>query len=159
MDDQRFRKAMGKFATGVTIVTTKTGEDIHGMTANAFMSVSLNPKLVLISIDEDANMNRYIQDEKRFAVSILHEKQKYLSAYFAGQVKERKTIAFANFLEMPVIKEALVTLVCDVADTIVAGDHTLFLGKVQDLAINDGLPLTFFDGDYQQFATDIKLDG
>lgn len=56
---------MGKFATGVTVITTMIGEEAYGMTANAFMSVSLNPKLVLISIDENAHMNQYLQQSKK----------------------------------------------------------------------------------------------
>ena len=94
MEDRLFRTAMGKFATGVTVITTKVGDTVHGMTANAFMSVSLNPKLVLISIGEKANMNRLIKESGTFAVSVLNEQQQDLSAYFAGQSKEEKNIRF-----------------------------------------------------------------
>ena len=71
MDDRKFRNAMGKFASGVTVITTEADGEIHGMTANAFMSVSLNPKLVVISIGERANMLEKIQGSKKFAVNIL----------------------------------------------------------------------------------------
>ena len=71
MEDRLFRNAMGQFATGVTVVTTEIDREIHGMTANAFMSVSLNPKLVVISIAEKAQMLRKIQQTKRYVVNIL----------------------------------------------------------------------------------------
>lgn len=85
MDDRTFRRAMGHFATGVTIITTKVDEGIHGMTANAFMSVSLDPKLVAISIDNRANIINKIDSSQKFAVSLLNANQKDLSMHFAGQ--------------------------------------------------------------------------
>lgn len=72
MDDRTFRRAMGHFATGVTIITTKVDEGIHGMTENAFMSVSLDPKLVAISIDNRANIINKIDSSQKFAVSLLN---------------------------------------------------------------------------------------
>ncbi|SHG43580.1 flavin reductase family protein [Ornithinibacillus halophilus] len=150
MDDRTFRTAMGKFATGVTIVTTKVGEDIHGMTANAFMSVSLDPKLILISIDEKATMKRYIDHSNQFAISILNDQQKDMSAYFAGQKKEMKEVDFHWFNGMPTIDGALVKLTCDVDNSVVAGDHTLYIGKVTDVAITEGEPLAFFEGKYRK---------
>ncbi|GGA66358.1 flavin reductase family protein [Ornithinibacillus halotolerans] len=150
MDDRLFRNAMGKFATGVTVITTKLGEDVHGMTANAFMSVSLDPKLVLVSVGNKATMKPYITNAGKFAISILNEEQKDLSAYFAGQINETREIDFYWFQEMPTIKEALVNIVCDLHDAVEAGDHTLFLGKVTDIVIRDGEPLAFYEGKYRE---------
>lgn len=150
MDDRLFRTAMGKFATGVTVITTKVGEAVHGMTANAFMSVSLNPKLVLISIGEKANINRLIKESGTFAVSVLNEHQQDMSAYFAGQIKEERKIPFDTFNDMPVIPDALVNLTCDVHQSIIAGDHTLYIGEVTDLRVRDGEPLGFFEGKYKK---------
>lgn len=150
MDDRLFRNAMGKFATGVTVITTKVGDTEHGMTANAFMSVSLNPKLVLISIGEKANMNRLIKESGKFAVSVLNGQQQDLSAYFAGQIKEEREIQFDTFNGMPVIPDALVNLTCNVYDSVVAGDHTLYIGEVTDLRMQDGEPLGFYEGKYKK---------
>ncbi|MFD1706461.1 flavin reductase family protein [Siminovitchia sediminis] len=150
MEDRLFRTAMGKFATGVTVITTKVGGNVHGMTANAFMSVSLNPKLVLISIGEKANMNRLIKQSGKFAVSVLNESQQDLSAYFAGQIKEERDVKFDTFNHMPVIKDALVNLTCNVHDAVIAGDHTLYIGEVTDLRVQDGEPLGFFEGKYKK---------
>ncbi|MBC5637683.1 flavin reductase [Ornithinibacillus sp. BX22] len=157
MDDRAFRHAMGKFATGVTIITTKLGNDIHGMTANAFMSVSLNPKLVLVSVDHKATMKHYINHSGKFAISFLNQDQKELSAYFAGQMKETREIDFHWFHELPTIKEALVNLVCELHDAVDAGDHTLFIGKVTDLEVRDGEPLAFYEGKYRELVSSERV--
>lgn len=150
MDDRTFRTAMGKFATGVTVITTQLNNEVYGMTANAFMSVSIDPKLVLISIDENANMNQYVGEAGQFAISILNEDQQDMSAYFAGQVKEQRNINFNWFNDMPAIDGAIVNLTCDVHDSVVAGDHTLYIGAVTDVFVTDGEPLAFFSGKYRQ---------
>lgn len=158
MDDRIFRNAMGKFATGVTVVTTKLGEEIHGMTANAFMSVSLDPKLVLVSVDHRATMKRYIENSGKFAISFLNQEQRDLSVYFAGQINETREIDFYWLQEMPTIKDALVNIVCDLHEAIDAGDHTLFIGKVIDLEIRDGDPLTFFQGKYRELGNSERVN-
>jgi flavin reductase (DIM6/NTAB) family NADH-FMN oxidoreductase RutF len=158
MDDRMFRNAMGKFATGVTVVTTKLGEDIHGMTANAFMSVSLDPKLVLVSVDNRATMKRYIESSGKFAISFLNQDQKDLSAYFAGQIKEMREIDFYWLQEMPTIKDALVNIICELHETVDAGDHTLFIGKVMDIEIRDGDPLTFYQGQYRELENSERVN-
>ncbi|TCZ77760.1 flavin reductase [Paenibacillus albiflavus] len=151
MDDQAFRIAMGKFATGVTVITTSIDGEAHGMTANAFMSVSLNPKLVLISIGEKAKMLSKIKESGKFAVSILAEEQKEMSMYFAGQIKEQREIDFEWINDTPVLRSSLATIVCDVYDSLVAGDHTLFVGEVKYLASSDAEPLLFSAGKYRNF--------
>jgi flavin reductase (DIM6/NTAB) family NADH-FMN oxidoreductase RutF len=152
MDKKTFRSAMGKFATGVTVITTLSDNKAHGMTANAFMSVSLNPKLVLISIDEKAKMLDKINESETFAVNILANYQKEFSMYFAGQTKEERNLEFDWISEIPVIKDALANIVCKVHSKQIAGDHTLFIGEVTDIAIRDGAPLTFFEGKYGQIV-------
>lgn len=149
MDDRMFRNAMGNFATGVTVISTVVENQPHAMTANAFMSVSLSPKLVLISIGEKANMKKMIDKSGKFAVSILAEDQKEMSMYFAGQIKEKREIDFKLFNNMPVINNALVNLTCNVVNSYIAGDHTLYIGEVTDLYLQDGKPLGFFKGQYQ----------
>ena len=148
MDDRTFRNAMGKFATGVTVITTQTKDDIHGMTANAFMSVSLTPKLITISVDNRANMLDKIKESKQFAVNILSDKQQDISMHFAGQTKEEREIEFGFIEGIPVIQEALVSVVCDLDTSYVVGDHTLFIGRVIDIKTTEGDPLTFYCGRY-----------
>ncbi|MBS4219748.1 flavin reductase family protein [Bacillus sp. FJAT-49711] len=149
MDDRLFRTAMGRFATGVTVITTKVNEVVHGMTANAFVSVSLDPKLILVSIREKAHMNQLLKESGNFAISILNEHQEDLSAYFADQIKEEREIDFDVFNGMDVIKDALVNMTCTVQNSVIAGDHTLYIAEVSDLRIQDGDPLLFYGGKYK----------
>jgi flavin reductase (DIM6/NTAB) family NADH-FMN oxidoreductase RutF len=153
MDDRMFRNAMGKFATGVTIITTELDGEVHGMTANAFMSVSLNPRLVVISIGEKAKMLNKINESGKFAVNILGEDQKKVSMQFAGQIKEEQVeIEFERLGELPVIKNSLANISCKIYSQQVAGDHTLFIGEVTGIVLREGTPLTFFEGKYGQFT-------
>ncbi len=150
MDDRAFRNAMGKFATGVTVITTVLEDEAHGMTANAFMSVSLNPRLVLISIGEKAKMLDKINESGKFAVNILSDDQKDLSMHFAGQIKEKRQIEFDWINELPVIKNALTNIVCKVHSKQIVGDHTLFIGEVTDIVTCEGAPLAFYEGKYSK---------
>jgi flavin reductase (DIM6/NTAB) family NADH-FMN oxidoreductase RutF len=153
MDDRMFRNAMGKFTTGVTIITTELDGEVHGMTANAFMSVSLNPRLVVISIGEKAKMLNKINQSGKFAVNILGEDQKKVSMQFAGQIKEEQVeIEFETLGELPVIKNSLANISCKIHSQQVAGDHTLFIGEVTDIVLREGTPLTFFEGKYGQLT-------
>jgi len=149
MDDRLFRTAMGKFSTGVTVIVTETDGKPHGMTANAFMSVSLDPKLVVISIKENAHILPKLQASKKFSVNILAEEQEEVSMIFAGQLKG-KEVAFDRLDNAPVIPGAIAQVVCEVSAEHIEGDHTLFIGKVTDITVTDGDPLLFFNGRYRQ---------
>lgn len=151
MDNRVFRNTMGKFATGVTVITTKVGEDVHGMTANAFMSLSLDPKLITISVDNKANMLDRIQDSGKFAVSILAEEQQDISMHFAGQKKKDDGVYFDLINNVPIVRDSLASIVCDVYDAYEVGDHTLFIGKVIEIELRDGSPLTFYQGKYGNY--------
>ncbi|MCL6631828.1 MAG: flavin reductase family protein [Alicyclobacillus herbarius] len=150
MDDREFRTAMGRFATGITVVTSLQDNQPRGMTANAFMSVSLNPKLVLVSISNRAKMNACIQQTGRYGVSVLAESQKEVAMTFAGQLSNARSPEFAWMDGLPVLSGSLVTLACNVVDAHLAGDHTLFIGEVTSLNIQSGQPLLFFSGQYSQ---------
>ncbi|WP_019415265.1 flavin reductase family protein [Paenisporosarcina sp. TG20] len=153
MDDHIFKTTMGKFATGVTIITTELNGEVQGMTANAFMSVSLDPKLILISVANKAKMNESIKKSGIFAVSLLANDQEEMSMYFAGQIKEKRDIAFKSFNGMPVIDGALANITCDVHNTHVEGDHTLYIGSVRDIELKEeGKPLTYFSGRYYEIS-------
>ena len=150
MDDLLFRKAMGKFATGVTVLTTIHEGDIHGMTANAFMSVSLDPKLVVISVGKNARFLDKVTQSKRFAVNILAEDQQQVSQHFAG--KPQGEVQFATLDGLPVIDGAIAQITCEVASVYEEGDHTLFIGRVTDLKLEEKNPLLFFGGKYSEVA-------
>ncbi|MED4071925.1 flavin reductase family protein [Priestia endophytica] len=153
MDNRTFRNAMGKFATGVTVITTDIDGEVHGMTANAFMSVSLNPPLILISIDEKAKMLSKIKKSGRFSVNILSEEQQEVSMLFAGQSSDKENVTFEKRNGNSVIKESLANIICTVYGNQVAGDHTLFIGEVEDVILRDGKPLAFYEGKYSRLTT------
>lgn len=152
MDDRQFRTAMGKFATGVTVITTEVEGDVHGMTANAFMSVSLDPKLVVISIGEKAKILNKIKESKIFTVNILAANQQELSMIFAGQLKEQKEVVFDRLDGKPVLPGAVAQIACEVSTEHVEGDHTLFIGKVTDIHLEDAEALIFYSGKYRSLT-------
>ncbi|MGJ9385051.1 flavin reductase family protein [Salipaludibacillus sp. CF4.18] len=142
---------MGRFTTGVTVITTEVDGEVHGMTANAFMSVSLEPKLVQISVANKAKMLNLISESGTYTVNILSGDQQDISMQFAGQNKEDKEVEFETFEGLPIIKNSIVSLACKIYDTHEAGDHTLFIGEVLNLKIQDGDPLVYFEGKYKEF--------
>lgn len=152
MDDRLFRNAMGKFATGVTVVATEVDGQVHGMTANAFMSVSLSPKLVVVSIAEKATMLEKVKQSKTFSVNILAAGQQDLSMIFAGQIKERRDVQFDRLGGVPVLPGSIAQVTCEVTSTHKEGDHTLFIGKVTDIHLEDEEPLVYFSGKYRKLA-------
>ncbi|MGO0059910.1 flavin reductase family protein [Brevibacillus fluminis] len=152
MDDRLFRNAMGKFASGVTVITTEVDGEPYGMTANAFLSVSLQPKLVLVSVGVHAQMHQRLKQAKRYAVNILARHQEDVSALFAGQKKDGGTVAFEHVDGIPVLKDTIATITCNVVAEHLAGDHTLFIGEVTDLRLVDGEPLLFYQGKYRDLA-------
>lgn len=146
------RKALGRFVSGVTIVTTAECEDesaVHGMTANAFTSVSLAPPLVLVSIANRAKMNERITGTGRYGVSILAGDQEPLSLHFAGAASEPDLVRFVWRKGVPLLEGALVHLACTVVDSHPAGDHTLHVGRVEELRYDDGHPLVFYTGSFR----------
>lgn len=149
MDNRLFRDTMGKFATGITIVSAEYKGEMVGMTVNAFMSVSLDPKLIAISIDENASMYTKLQETKRFGLSILKEEQKELSMIFSKQMEKDRAIPYIMQDDVPVIEGSIATLTCKVMDTAKAGDHMIFIAEVTNIQANDGEPILFYGGKYR----------
>ena len=153
-----FRRTLGMFATGVTVLATRVGEQIHGMTANAFMSVSLRPPLVLISIDRRAKMGALLHEGMRFGVSVLEAKQTGLSDRFAGRIAdELPEAAFEIVHETPLVDGALAHLVARVVRSYWGGDHSLFLGQVEFARYGEGRPLLFHGGRYERLIEDPRV--
>jgi flavin reductase (DIM6/NTAB) family NADH-FMN oxidoreductase RutF len=153
-----FRRTLGMFATGVTVLTTRVGEQVHGMTANAFMSVSLRPPLVLVSIDRRAKMGALLHEGTRFGVSVLEAHQTGLSDRFAGRVSEDPPeAAFEVVHETPLVEGALAHLVARVVRSYWGGDHSLFLGQVEFARYGDGQPLLFHGGRYERLIEDPRV--
>jgi flavin reductase (DIM6/NTAB) family NADH-FMN oxidoreductase RutF len=154
MDDREFRTAMGKFATGVTVIATDVDGDVHGMTANAFMSVSLSPKLVVISIGDKARILEKIKQSKSFSVNILAADQQELSMIFAGQIKGHREVLFDRLDDKPVLAGAVAQIACEVSAEYLEGDHTLFIGKVTDIQLTNADPLIFYSGRYRALVNE-----
>lgn len=153
-----FRRTLGMFATGVTIITTQAGEQVHGMIANAFMSVSLRPPLVLISVDKRAKMNALLREGVRFGVNVLSEEQRELSDHFAGRPGTQAPEAhFTVVHDAPVVDGALAQLVARAERSYWGGDHSLFLGRVEYARYGTGTPLLFHGGQYEQLLAKAPL--
>lgn len=163
LDSADFRKAMGCFATGVTIITlSMDGEvhgEVHGMTANAFASVSLDPPLVLVCVDQRAITHAHLHAKKRFGVNVLGEDQRAISEYYANpeRTHERAEVeAGARFERTrhgtPMLHGSLAFLECRLHSAQEAGDHTIFIAEVEDVVVRDGDPLLFFRGQYRQIG-------
>jgi flavin reductase (DIM6/NTAB) family NADH-FMN oxidoreductase RutF len=152
-----FRRTLGMFATGVTVLTTRTGETVHGMTANAFTSVSLCPPLVLVSIDRRARMNNLLHEGTRFAVNVLEAGQARLSDHFAGREARGDEPRFELVHDTPLVEGALAHLVCRVVRSYWGGDHSLFLGQVEFARYGEGEPLLFHGGRYERIVRDPRV--
>ncbi|KIH70268.1 flavin reductase family protein [Salinicoccus roseus] len=150
MDDRQFRNAMGKFATGVNVIAAEVDGEVYGMTANAFMSVSLDPKLIVISIGNHAKMLERIRQSGKFSVNVLSCEQQEESMRFAGQKKFEDKFDFGRLGDTPVVENALCQLSCEVYNEHTEGDHVLFIGKVNDLVLEEGDPLVFNCGKYRK---------
>ncbi|MEX0801600.1 MAG: flavin reductase family protein [Dehalococcoidia bacterium] len=150
-----FREVMGQFPTGVTIVTTRLGDELHGMTANAIASVSLQPPLVLVCIDAAADSHDIVDRAGVFALNILARDQEELSWQFA--VKEGRSSHALDDVPhhiratgAPIIDGSVAYLDCRIVQRLPAGDHTIFIGEVEDAArLNDAEPLVFHRGAYR----------
>jgi flavin reductase (DIM6/NTAB) family NADH-FMN oxidoreductase RutF len=150
----QFRNALGRFASGVTVVTARYEEQTHGMTANAFVSVSLDPPLVLVSLDNRSYMHRILPRVGRYGVSVLAENQEALSNHFAGLTVEGLEIRFTMRKDIPLLEGAVAYFVVQVIDAHPAGDHSLYVGRVEHFESRDDKPLLFYAGRYQQLGAE-----
>lgn len=158
LDARSFRSLFGNFATGVTVVTTNAGGRLHGMTANAVCSVSLEPMLVLVCVDRSAACHRQIVEAERFGLSILAADQRALSDLFArtGEPEQNGLRGAAFRLaagDVPILEQAIGWLVCRVSERCRGGDHDIFVGEVEQGGVDrEAEPLLFFRGAYRGLA-------
>src|SRR5713101_695774 len=135
-----FRQVMGRFATGVTVVTTRSQETLAGLTVNAFCSVSLNPPLILICVDPTSTTCPVIHESGVFAVNMLTDKQEYLSRCFATSSGERyEGFCHASYhveaTGAPIIDDTLAFIDARVVAEYPGGDHVIFLGQVEAMGV------------------------
>jgi flavin reductase (DIM6/NTAB) family NADH-FMN oxidoreductase RutF len=151
------KNAYARWATGVTVVTTRAGDRIHGMTVSAFSEVSLDPPLVLVCVDKTSNTRSVISESKVFAVNILERGQADLSTRFAAKEDEDRRFSGVDYQTgetgAPLLAGTVANLDCRLTDTHEAGDHFIFIGEVVALQLFDGEPLMFHDRAYRGLAS------
>jgi flavin reductase (DIM6/NTAB) family NADH-FMN oxidoreductase RutF len=148
-----FRAALGRFASGVTVVTTRNEDGrIYGITVSAFCSVSLEPPLILVCIDKTTGSNQAIKESRLFVVNVLSTDQQHYSDQFASQLPNKfDGVEFhLNEAGLPVLKNVLVNLECRLASSYEAGDHTIFVGEVLQSRVAEDKPLIYFHGNYRK---------
>ena len=155
MDGAQFRHLLGRFATGVTVITTGSLKQPHGMTANAFSSLSLQPPLVLVCIDHRRQSYRRIQEQGWFGVSVLADTQQWVADLFAarvpGEAARTDGLFEAGVMGLPLIGSCLAQLECRLTAVYPGGDHSIFVGEVVHGRLGPASrPLIFFQGAYRQ---------
>ena len=151
-DTELFRKTMGGFATGVTVITVDAAGGPHGMTANAFMSGSLTPPLCVVSIAKRAHTHAMVVAAGRFGVNILGEDQRDLAIYFAGKKSLEIDARFETIEETPLLRSCAARIAARVENSCDCGDHTLFIGAIRHMDANDRPPLVYHRGAFGGLA-------
>lgn len=148
-----FRSALGKFGTGVTIVTTNGVDGPVGMTVNSFASVSLDPPLVLWSPSKSSHRYKYFDQEDRFAIHVLSSDQEWMANHFTRRTNSIDACDWALSKHgVPVIRGVVAHFECEKHTTIDAGDHAVVVGRVLQATVSDKQPLIFCAGQYGKFV-------
>lgn len=157
---EAFKAAASKFATGVTVVTTRLDREVYGMTVSAFASLSLEPLLVLVSLNKRSPLSDMVERSGRFAISILHQDQDQVATYFATSDRPRCEEAFPGIgtyvaeTGAPIISDSIAHFDCELHMVLPGGDHHILMGAVVDARADDGEPLLYYDGGFRRLATD-----
>lgn len=147
-----FRAALSRFPSGVTVVTTRDRNGtLHGITVSAFCSVSLDPPMVLVCIEKTTSSHSALSATGVFVVNILSEHQRDLSEHFASQLTNKfSNVNYKTGIDgLPVLNDVAASLECRVEQAYEGGDHTIFLGAVEEVTVNDVRPLAYLHGDYR----------
>jgi flavin reductase (DIM6/NTAB) family NADH-FMN oxidoreductase RutF len=154
VDARRFREAMARFATGITVVTAPAHDGPHGVTINAFASLSLTPPLVLVCIEHGRYTLKVLDAARVFAVNVLAEGQQHLSRFFSTDSRPEGPHAFDGIPHRrgrlaPVLDGCLAHVECRVVAQYPGGDHTIFVGEVETVEVFAGRrPLVYYDRGY-----------
>ncbi|HWZ97357.1 MAG TPA: flavin reductase family protein [Candidatus Dormibacteraeota bacterium] len=155
VSSSEFRRALGHFATGVTVLTVeREAGHVHGMTANSFASVSLEPPLVSVCVDHRARLLPMLKEKQRFGVNVLRREQQAFSEFFARieqdpEALERLGVKFFwTEQKIPLLENVLCQLSCKLSGLHVAGDHTIVIAEVESAKLFAGEPLLFYRGQY-----------
>ncbi|BCK73048.1 actinorhodin polyketide dimerase [Streptomyces libani subsp. rufus] len=154
MDADSFRRALGTFPSGVTIVTTTDADgEAWGITASAFCSVSLSPPLVLFCPAVSARSHDLLRGAERYAINVLRPEHRTLALRFATAGADKFARAgFRTESGVPVLSSALATLVCRASARYDAGDHSILVGEVESVHVQEGMPLLYFDREFRELS-------
>jgi flavin reductase (DIM6/NTAB) family NADH-FMN oxidoreductase RutF len=154
IDSLAFRKTMGLFATGVTVMAAEVNGKIYGMTANSVTSVSLEPLLLLVCVHKDGQIMEFLHNSRGFSINILNEDQADLSRFFANMwtEPERPEFKFKPWVGGPRLENAIGSIACRTREHFEGGDHWIVMGEVIDLyrQENPADPLLFYRGQYRR---------
>jgi flavin reductase (DIM6/NTAB) family NADH-FMN oxidoreductase RutF len=153
-----FKQALQHWASGVAVVTSHSEKfGVQGMTVTAFSSVSINPPLILVCINESADTGDGIQESGYFAVNVLNSDQQEVSNQFAGgssqQQRFENTAWHLESPGVPVLDDSIASLTCKVVNKIHAGTHFIIIGEVQSTLCRPGDPLIYYRGTYRKLLT------
>ena len=156
IDTSTFRRLLGRFASGIAIITARDGDRDVGMTVSAFCSVSLSPPLVLVCVDRKASMHDLLLSHPKLGISIVGSEHEAHSRRFADK-KEARRFDGVPFTRgessVMLLDDATAQLECQLVSHHAAGDHTIFIAEVERGAMGDAEPLLHFSGRYAQLAT------
>jgi len=152
-----FREALGRWASGVTIITSRVGDRIHGMTVSDFSGASMSPPLATVCAAKGSNTTALIAEGECFGVNVLRADQQDLSNRFASKKLENERFDGLETIELetgaPLLDQALVNLDCRLVATHDTGDHVIYVGEIVASIVREGDPLLYFRGGYGQLAT------
>ena len=158
IDQDAFKEALRGWASGVTVVTSRAGDKVHGMTVSAFSSVSADPPLVLVCANRASKTHGVIEEGGVFAVNILAEHQQDVSNVFASSKHEDSRLERVRWREgetgAPLIDEALASFECEVRSAHHEGSHTIYIGRVEAVHTTDAAPLLYYKGGYRSLSCD-----
>ncbi len=152
VNSDEFRSALSRFPSGVTVVTTRDEDGrYHGITVSAFCSLSLDPPRVLICVEKTTGSHLALETSQAFIVNMLSADQREMSERFASTLEDKfEAVEFETGIDgIPMILGCLATLECRVTNAYDGGDHSIFVGEVEQATVNDGDPIVYFRGDYR----------
>jgi flavin reductase (DIM6/NTAB) family NADH-FMN oxidoreductase RutF len=153
IDSVLFRRVMGRFASGVTVITAEAGGEVRGMTASAVMSGSLEPPLIIAAVARRAAMHAHLLSARRFAVNMLCAGQHAIANHFAGRGLSIYSPEFAYVAGIPTLDGVSTVITAETAATHECGDHTIFVGQILTMSTDDSPPLLYHAGKYGALAS------
>jgi flavin reductase (DIM6/NTAB) family NADH-FMN oxidoreductase RutF len=157
VSSQEFKNALKLWASGVTVITAGESDDIKGMTATSFSSVSLDPPQILVCINKNADTGEVLLNHQQFVVNVLKAGQEQISNEFAGSTTQQERFANVSWHKgqngCPVLDDALVSIECKLVEQVSAGSHWVVIGEVQKADCRSGDPLLYFNSGYYGLTT------